>query len=783
MEVIIILVIVGIIGYIFFQSFPAPKYQRAVQLLDDGQLNKAAEILTSIFEKHPEAPAKLAECKLLEGQKVKSESINAAIQSFNEVFEIKTRIPNHFTKTSYELIEAKTFFEIAEIQFDQANTDKGIDNKIKSIKDSLCFIDSAVKTGIESDFLELKNRHLYELAGLYYQLGEQCEKLAQYVEAMQHYVLSIDCSSQSACPKILYNSYTRLGICKLKNNVDVDKDELINVMNSSTEYRKDFFYRYAIWLLQNNDYSEAEKIIETHLNFSSHAIEKLNKWVRREKINNAICRINQINATIEHLYANDFPVDDVETLYDSLDNIILELSPVIPAVTNSLKALRPSLFNKLLSHYISNEMYGKATNKIVMYPYFWESPELLKNLGICNFRYAAQGKLIEKNFRLAVSSWLTAVFSDKVILNSLEATCWDDNYTFTLVEAIGSNFSQHEKIPDNANYDEVSDSNISIGATQRELLLQFESILRSAVKDTELYEIINNFYTKEKEAIERIVLVIEEDILFASPFFALLFGLDDKIVECLDADYKEYSQEESLAAGIPYLNGDIGIYVREYARAKDLVSKIVLAIETEKLKDLTSIIADPNIALIEKYDTISDAVEDLVFYAFSYKIEENDQNENLIPLMDECIQFFSSNEKLKTQCSSFINNYCDSNWTAKRAVKLLELMVKSIKYNPNCYKTAKTITILINNNLMDIANDATYSTQQIYSLINEVKKIRSEVLKDELKELLVLREKLLESLGRKVAITILFDPNLNPNGMKLRKVINTMQDVGGGSTI
>ena len=197
---------------------------------------------------------------------------------------------------------------------------------------------------------------------------------------------------------------------------------------------------------------------------------------------------------------------------------------------------------------------------------------------------------------------------------------------------------------------------------------------------------------------------------------------------------------------------------------------------------MKAVAADKKKTLIEKYETINDSAEDLAFNAFTLKIEQNDENENLIPLMDECIRFLNQNEKLKAQCSHFIHDYCDSKWKTKPAVKLLELLIKSIKYNPSNYRAAKSLTISINNNLMDIANDATTSATQIYSMIDEVKKIRSEVLKESLKELLVLRQKVLYSLGAEGAKTIALGYNLSSSGMKLKKVLDTMQTLGGGSS-
>ena len=105
-----------------------------------------------------------------------------------------------------------------------------------------------------------------------------------------------------------------------------------------------------------------------------------------------------------------------------------------------------------------------------------------------------------------------------------------------------------------------------------------------------------------------------------------------------------------------------------------------------------------------------------------------------------------------------------------------------MKHNPSNYRAGKSITVLINNVLIDIANNESTSTSQVYSLIDEVKRIRSEVLKESLKELLVFRTKILSSLGTEASKTILLGYNLNSNGLKLKKVLDTMQSLAGGTT-
>ena len=57
----------------------------------------------------------------------------------------------------------------------------------------------------------------------------------------------------------------------------------------------------------------------------------------------------------------------------------------------------------------------------------------------------------------------------------------------------------------------------------------------------------------KKEALENVISVIEKDIFFATPHFAKQNGFNNEIIEELDNDYHNYSNEEALEAGVPYI--------------------------------------------------------------------------------------------------------------------------------------------------------------------------------------------------------------------------------------
>ena len=414
MEVIIVLVIIAVVGYLIYQSLPNTKFEKAQSLFNAKDYVQAINILNGIFEKHVDAPAKLAECKLKLGQQSSGKS--EKIKYFNEVTALRKKISNSASVTKFESIEAIALFEIAKIQYEEAKGD--IDKLNQNIK----FIDTANKKGSETDFASLKKNHFYYLADSHFKKATEKEKSDKLSEAIQQYDTAKDYAEKSDNKTVQNNSVARITICQLKRNDKINLNNVSEIEKSDKNFQRELYYRYAIQLLKNKEFSEAEKIISSHLNFQSSEIDKLNEILQAEKNNNAVKRVEEINTSIERLYNNALSIEELKTFYDDLDTTINEVSILDKQLSERISAIKPTLFNRLLSHYISAGQYGNAITIIHKYPKFWESPELLKNLGICCYGYTSKGLLTERNYQTVISGWLTSVFSDKVILKSTNQT-------------------------------------------------------------------------------------------------------------------------------------------------------------------------------------------------------------------------------------------------------------------------------------------------------------------------------------------------------------------------
>ena len=92
MEAIIIIVVAGIIIFLIYQNLPSTKFEKAKSLYTNGNILDSLNVLNSIFDKHPDAPAKIAEIKYNQGLAQISSSKDAALSFFDQVLNLKKRI-------------------------------------------------------------------------------------------------------------------------------------------------------------------------------------------------------------------------------------------------------------------------------------------------------------------------------------------------------------------------------------------------------------------------------------------------------------------------------------------------------------------------------------------------------------------------------------------------------------------------------------------------------------------------------------------------------------------
>ncbi len=785
MEALIILPLIGISLYLLYNSLTSTKYNKALKLYRKGNIPDALHLLESVLNKHPGAPARIAEIKIKQGKDHLSKNRELGLSFLNQVFEIRKRLQKGADLSVLKRYEAEVFFEIANLNFYNISNVLPLKDRAKAFENNIIYIDKAEQTNLVDNFRQLKTKHHLMLSELFFDSGMMKEKAKNYIDAMSDYNKSVYHRKLTSYSVKESMTLLRIQICRLKNGELIDRNILEEIHKSPKSLQDDFYYRYARKLIEQKNYHEAGTVIHKHLNSNNKSVHLMMKFMQTENEKNVLKHVNDINKSIDGLYKDSFSIDETVRTYENLDNSINSIKAILPEIYSKLDDLRPGFFNRILSHYIEEHQYSSAINIIQKFKNFWNYPEIVKNLGICCNGFVNQGKVTEKNYKTIISSWLTAVYSDKVILKSLENTSWDDDYTFTLIDSIGSRYSIFSVLPENVNYDEMTDTNISIGATQRELLNNFESSINKFVEDKNLMSTIQDYYSYEKNAIEKIISIIDKDILMAGPYFAKMHEINNEIITCLEDDYANYSNEDALEAGIAYLSAVSGTSVRDFAKAKDIVEKVTKALERGNLATLKEINSSDNKSLISKYKSIKDKIEDSLFNLIAIKIEEDDVNENLIKLMEEVIKFSPINEKLKYQYSNYVSNYCieQVNDELLSNYQALLLMKRAYLLSPLNSRICKNFVSLIHFNLMDILNDRTNKQKEIYKCLDDIYPVRTGVFKQNAGELSESRAEIVSQLQNSGVDISVFESNtrsLTSEGEKIKKTLYYLKVLSSG---
>lgn len=791
MEVIIVLGALGLIAYVIYQALPNTKFKNGVALLEAKKTDKAIEVFLKLINKHPEALGKVAECYYLQGMELLRINQVNAIDKFKQVYQLKNQISETTYKKHYEVQEAKVAFEFCLISYNKVKLERNINKRVKLLNSCIVEIDNAPKKDLKFEFKNLKEKLTSEIASSFFLIGQNEEKRNNILVAIRYYQKTIKYSNKSA-KSLLREAKARIAICKSKVGTTITQDDLESINEGTKKLRDDFYYRHAINLIKKNDFFYAEKILKNHLTSKYPAIIELEDVILLNKKKSIISEVEKINLTIDKLNRKDLEEEELVGFYNFISKVSSKSKVLLPEVYKKLTKIMPSIFNRLLVSYIEKEKYEQAIEIIQQYPKFWKKSELLKNLGICCFRLCHSGNLNIENFKIVISTWLTSIFSDHVMLNSLESTEWDDEYTFTLVDSIGSQHKMYSKLPQNVNNQAVSNTNISIGSTQMELLSQFEILLNQKIIDVNLKNKATKFYQTEKQAIQNVIKIIEIDTLFTTPYFAKKHKLNKKILIELEKIFRERKKENILAAGLQYANNRGNTNIEKYASAVKFTHDVNIAIESRKFNKLNLFATDSRKLLLAQFKELALNSESNWVSAILQAERRGVNHLDLMKLFEFTIKCTKSNTQLKSKYAQYIQNYCIENLNNHNISNFKALDLISIAYlNANTnIKICKNLSTIIGFNIWDLLNEKTNNQSQIFSILDKIIKNKTKSFFKASNELSDLRVNLLNQLkssGQDIELlineSVFSNMSLNSKGLLLKKVLKYLDDLSNDSSI
>lgn len=673
----------------------------AKQYAFQQKFSNAYNLLSPLFTIHKDAISYYAEFKYKEACFVENKDQDKAIELLLESVQCQKLLTKVSDTDSYLLVLERSRLKIAQVRHDKyfpSLKTLDLDSQIEIVTSNLKFIEDTQIILLKDKANELKALIYDILKQLYYKSGAYSEQKGKFSEAKTSYTNSIKyCTNKD---EHYYYAFIRNQICNLKKGKKLTKTVVEEIAKTINPFKIDFIYRYVIFLLKDDKFEEAEKYISLFLDEKQEAVIKLKKICNKKRIESTKREIDEFNDKIIAITNDSMSLNESETIYNSIEKIANDFSIFFPEVKTLVLDLKPILFNNIIGLYFNENKYEDVIRLIILqYPKFYESPFLLKNIGIACIRLAEAKLFTEINYKDIVSLWLTCIYADKLIISSLEYTSWDDEFTFTLNGAIGSNYQFHTDLPENVNYDEPSTSNISIGEVQKELLKEFQIHIDNISKDS-LRNKVQSFYGYEKKSIEKCIEIIPEYTVFCTPHFAQKYHMNVLISKKLVADFEQYGNEEALDVGQYYDIKKEFEQINNFTLATLCFENLFRSIKCIDISGLKASLTKPKIDLILSFERIGSDLETKLFVAIKDQISVDSLNENLIPIMEYIIDMCPTFSNIKHQYCGFVNVLCVTKVNADNMTN-----EKALKYTNSAHT-------LVSNNQQLLEN--------LYSLVTRV---------------------------------------------------------------
>lgn len=352
-------------------------------------------------------------------------------------------------------------------------------------------------------------------------------------------------------------------ICNVKSGtIDTSKEQRIfNALDlkSHESLKDDLAYRYACYLLQSTRPADAEKLLKKYLpNETSLLTLCENIYIKEsEKF------LLEFNKKIKSVIEGTMTVAEATSFLQEIDQYKAKISSKLTDTSSKFNSYKSKLESYILREMFNEEQYDKAFDKLIaMYPAYIENDNQFRNVAIAALGVVESGKAKEKILKYAISIWLSAVYTDRLFVKSLDYTSWDDDFTFTLQGSLGQT-NDYDNLPDNINFDDpVDNHNIAIKDVQVSLSSRMETFIRDN------YPKYEQFFTDEKKALDDLMeLNLDQDCITASPYLAnQLSTVRKSIKEALDYEIGQgYGNDEDvLHLGVRY-----GLSGNEYSTYKE----------------------------------------------------------------------------------------------------------------------------------------------------------------------------------------------------------------------
>ena len=463
-------------------------------------------------------------------------------------------------------IENPYYFQLWDNYIDLLYKKAKAQPKDKAI-DSFLKVRSLLRDNCNTKYANEKDANLTkDIVKLQWSYATELEADIEYDKAVELY----DAIKSENLPSYNGRAELRSLICSVKaGNIDSSKEQRISSalnLKSHESLKDDLAYRYACYLLQATRPADAERLLKNYLPNESALLDLCDNIYIKESEKYLL----EFNKKIKSVIEGTMTVAEATSFLQEIDNYKSHIANRLKDTSSKFNSYKGKLESYILRGMFNEEQYEQAFNKLLsMHPNYIEDDSHFRNVAIAALGVVESGTAKEKILKYAISIWLSAVYTDRLFVKSLDYTSWDDDFTFTLQGSLGqTNDYDYDSLPDNINFDApVDNHNIAIKDVQDSLSSRMETFIRDH------YPKYEEFFTSEKVALDDLMeLNLDQDCITASPYMAnQLTAVRKSIKEALDYDIAQGydNEEDAINLGVRY-----GFRGNEYSSYSDAQQKV-----------------------------------------------------------------------------------------------------------------------------------------------------------------------------------------------------------------
>ncbi len=519
----------------------------------------------------------------------------------------------------------------------------------KAIK-ALSTLKEAILTYAPTSFVSEKEEELTKLiVKLKWDLANEYEHDLSLDEAIKLY-------DEVAADKIqsyINRAELRSLICHVKaDKVDATTEGRIYEafqLRSYQALREDLAYRFACYLLEHTRPADAEKLLREFFPDEKALLDICeNIYVKEVEV-----RLAEFNQLVKKLNDGKMTVAEAIAFKTSLRDYKKQIAAKLTDLSKEFAKFVPIVEAYILSKMFEEEAYKEILDKLMQEnPNYIEDDTDFRNIAIASLGLVESDIKDEAILKRAIATCLTAIYTDRLFVTSLDYTSWDDKYEFTLDGSLGqTSYDNYDELPENVNFNSpVDNANIAIKDVQNSLLTRLEASVRKYHPELE------TFCNNEKDALDKIIeLRLDKSYILASPqlcrtLASIRMSIENAFEYELGQDYG--NREDVIALGCAY--GFSGPEYSEYSNGYNALLFCKSSLSPNPSVTVPSAFTADTVSQIKKYKRLASDLKSAVGTSMNTDIKDK-MNFKTFLNKYEVICKTVGDTTLSLTCSNYVN--------------------------------------------------------------------------------------------------------------------------------